>query len=373
MAPERPAFFEGQILAAADLTSAVDYSRAEAARHDRYLHDWGIADGLELTSVAKTDPAGKYVEVTLQPGMAIDGTGREIVVPAAVRLSETDFFNANGASPQAGAPYPVLLHGRDTDAPAPPVTTGACGPASPPTRTQEAYEISFGGLGAELLLDEQPAPDVTAGPGPLAGRPWEILVGFVQWDVSNKRFTAADYAGRRYAGVKADSVAARGGTLALRAQPSPVPGQPALLVGGDPPALVFGLYQGGNTVDPRLTVSAQGDVTAAGTIKGALAQGEIRVQSGTVTDGLIIPLPPGITEDQVDRGAVILHLHLTPHTPQSVSGTWYVPVECSLDANRKLTCQVMIGSGVTIPPNLVQKPGAADYLLVATVASGANP
>ena len=49
MTPERPAFFEGQILAAADLTSAVDYGRAEVARHERYLHDWGIAEGLELT------------------------------------------------------------------------------------------------------------------------------------------------------------------------------------------------------------------------------------------------------------------------------------------------------------------------------------
>ena len=113
MAPERPAFFEGQILAAADLTSAVDYGRAEAARHDRYLHDWGIAEGLELTKVP--DATGKYVEVTLGPGMAIDGTGREIVVPTPVLLNTADFFNANGASPQAGANYPVLLHGLDTD------------------------------------------------------------------------------------------------------------------------------------------------------------------------------------------------------------------------------------------------------------------
>ena len=50
MTPERPAFFEGQILAAADLTSAVDYGRGQAARHERYLHDWGIAEGLELTT-----------------------------------------------------------------------------------------------------------------------------------------------------------------------------------------------------------------------------------------------------------------------------------------------------------------------------------
>ena len=196
----------------------------------------------------------------------------------------------------------------------------------------------------------------------------------MQWDNTNKRFTAVSGAGRRYAGVKADTVAARSGTLALRAQPSPAPGQPALLVGGDPPALTFGLYKGGNTVDPRLTVSAQGDVTATGTIKGALTQGEIRVQSGTATHGVKIQLPPGITQDQVARGAVILHLHLTPHTPQSTTpGTWYVPVECSVDEERQLTCQVMVGTGSSLTGSLQPKSGAADYLIVATVASGGNP
>ena len=104
MAPERPVFFEGQILAAADLTSAVDYGRAEVARHERYLHDWGIAEGLEMTT--KPDATGKYVDVTLGAGVAIDGTGREIVVPQPVPLNTAHFFTANGASPQAKANYP---------------------------------------------------------------------------------------------------------------------------------------------------------------------------------------------------------------------------------------------------------------------------
>ncbi len=368
MAPERPVFFEGQILAAADLTSAVDYGRAEVARHERYLQDWGIAEGLVLTTTP--DATGKYVNVTLGPGMAIDGTGQEIVVTAPYQLNTADFFTANGASPQAGANYPILLHRVDSAAPAPPLTTGACGPGGQSTRTQEGFGITYGGLGAELQLDGQQVPDVSAGPGPVGGNPWEVLVGFVQWDSSAHQFTSATQQGLRYAGAKADTVSARSGTLALRSQLAAAPGQPVLTIGGDPPALTFGLYQGGNNVDPRLTVSAQGDVTATGTIKGALTQGQIRVQSGSIRDGLVIPLPEGITQDQVDRGAVILHLHLTPHTPQSSTpGTWYVPLECSVDASRQLTCQVMIGSGSTF--SVTVKPGTADYLIVATVASGA--
>ena len=314
------------------------------------------------------------MEVTLEPGMAIDGTGREIVVPAPVLLSKTDFIQVNGASPQAGAFYPVLLHGIDSDAPAPPLAIGACGPASQPTRTLEDRSGSPSAGSAPNFSSTSHryrtlAPALDPLPGG-HGRSWPVPCSGT---ARTRGSPTASGTGRRYAGVKADTVAARSGTLALRAQPSPAPGQPALLVGGDPPALTFGLYKGGNAVDPRLTVSAQGDVIATGTIKGALTQGEIRVQSGTATDGVIIPLPPGITEDQVARGAVILHLHLTPHTPQSTAqgaGTCRSNAMWTPTAGSNAWCRSRL------PMDRSSKqPGAADYLMVATVgpASGANP
>ena len=366
--PERPVYFEGQILAAADLTAAVDYGGAMAARRDRYLHDWGIAEGLEMTT--KADPTGEYVTVTLGAGIAIDGTGQQIVVPQAVPLDTNAFFTANGASPQPKAKYPILLYRIDTAAPAPAMAAGACGSGSQPTRVQEGYGLTYGALGADLTLDEQPVPDVGAGPMPPGALPWKVLVGFVQWDSTARMFTAASQDGVRYAGVKADTVAARGGTLALRSKAAVNPGQPVLTIGGDPAVLQFGLYKGDGSVDARLTVTAKGDVTAVGTVQGALNQGQIRVQSGTATHGVVIPLPEGITQDQIDSGAVILHLHLTPRTPPSTSGNWYLPLGCSVDAHRQLTCQVLPGAGTAItgPP----QPGAADYLIVATVASGAK-
>lgn len=373
MTPERPAYFEGQILAAADLTSAVDYGRGQVARHERYLHDWGIAEGLELTTAP--DSSGQYFDVTLQPGVAIDGDGREIIVPTSVLLSTAEFFIANGASPQAGANYPILLYGLDTSPPAAMLTTGACGPGGQPTRTEEGFGLTYGALGADLTLDGQQVPDVTAGPVPAAGNQWQVLVGFVQCDASGQHFTAASMAGVRYAGVKADTVSARSGTLALRSQLTATSGQPVLVVGGDPLGLTFGLYQGGSSYLSLLTVSAQGDVTAAGTIvgKGLLNQGEVLVESGTVTDGLIIPLPSGISQDQVDNGNVTVHLFLTLHTPQAAAGSWYVPVDCSVDANRQLSCQVMIGTGTVLSGvTLQQQSGAADYLIVATVAGATS-
>ena len=86
----------------------------------------------------------------------------------------------------------------------------------------------------------------------------------------------------------------------------------------------------------------------------------------------VTPLPDGITQDQVDRGAVILHLQLTLHTPQSApSGSWYGPVSCAVDDHRRLSCQVMIFSALNTNGNL--QPGVADYLVVATVADGTTP
>jgi len=369
MTPERPAFFEGQILAAADLTSAVDYGRGQAARHERYLHDWGIAEGLELTT--GPDSSGQYFNVTLNRGLAIDGTGREIIVPTSVLLSTAEFFIANGASPQAATNYPILLQGLDTSPAAAMLSTGACGPGGQATRTEDGFALTYGALGADLSLDGQQVPDLTAGPVPVTGQPWQVLVGFVQCDASGQHFTAATVAGRRYVGVKADTVSALSGTLALRSQPTATPGQPVLVVGGDPP-LTFGLYQGGSSVASLLTVSAQGDVTASGSIKGLLAQGETRIQSGTATDGLIIPLPAGISQDQIDNGNVTVHLFLTPHTPQSTPATWYVPVDCSVDTSRRLSCQVIVGASSSLTGTAQQQPGAADYLVVATVASGAS-
>src|ERR1043165_8582380 len=114
---QRPVFYEGQILGALDLEATVEYSRGQEARHERFLHTWGIADGLVLSRKPKqlelSTGTVDYVEVLLSPGMAIDGRGREIVVAEEQRLSESDFDQLNVAINDKEALYPVLLIGRD--------------------------------------------------------------------------------------------------------------------------------------------------------------------------------------------------------------------------------------------------------------------
>ncbi len=74
---ERPRFFEGQYIGAADLAAAVDYSRERVREAMLAGQSWGIAIGLDLVEV---EGAGGDTEYFVLPGLAYDGFGRPLVV-----------------------------------------------------------------------------------------------------------------------------------------------------------------------------------------------------------------------------------------------------------------------------------------------------
>lgn len=229
---ERPRFYEGQVLGAVPLNGAVEYDRGGLARHERYEHLWGITEGLELKGEDRQTTAGEaYKEVTVGPGVAVDGTGRQIVVTDTQRLSETAFRDLNIASKDADARYPVVLYGRDREATGGTSLTGACD-SGEPQRVAEEFEITFGRMADVLELDQQQTVEVATGPGGGVGStPWRVPIGFVQWDIGIQRFTAVDdSSGRRYAGVRADEVVARGGSLTLRTAARGDAGVPAVVM-----------------------------------------------------------------------------------------------------------------------------------------------
>jgi hypothetical protein len=369
--PLRPAFHEGQVLAAADLAATVGYARGVAGRHARYLHDWGIAEGLELVTEDRTDPVtnARYVEVTLSPGLAVDGTGREIVVPAPVVLSEAAFEEVNGSS-QSVEPYPVFLTAADRTPPATGPTS--CGGTAAPTRVEESYQILFGRIGDELLVTEQQPPPVGAAPADPPAR-WLVLLGFVEW--SEGHFVDVDPSARgvepQYTGVRADTVAARSGKLSLRSDATVQEGKPALvLTGGDEPTLVFGLYQGSGTVNPLMTVAANGNLTVAGSFSGRISAGSVLAASGTATDGTVLPLPSGVSPQEVADGRVALHVHVTPRIPPSDTGTeLFTPMEATVDGERRVRCRMRRYDPVTAPAVVTEQPGVVDFLVLATVAA----
>ncbi|URM88809.1 hypothetical protein LUW75_00860 [Streptomyces sp. MRC013] len=371
--PLRPAFHEGQVLSAADLTATVEYARGLAVRHARHLHEWGVAEGLGLAAEPRTDPltGARHVGVSVAPGVAVDGTGREVVVTEPVVLRESDFEEVNGADRPTDEPYPVFLTAADRR-PDRARTPVPCAGGAAGTRVEESYRILFGRLGDERLVEEQRPPATGAAPAAPPDR-WLVLLGYVRW--TDGRFsgveTRARGVGVRFTGVRADTVAARSGSLTLRTGTAAREGEPALVLsGGEQPSLVFGLYRGGGAVAPLMTVAANGNLTVEGGFSGRMPAGGTPAVSGTATDGMLLPLPSGVTPQQVADGRVAVHVLLTPRTPPPATDSTLVStVEAAVDGDRRVRCRMRLYDPLATPAGVAERPGVVDFLVLATVAA----
>jgi hypothetical protein len=361
----RPTFYEGQILAPDDLNGTLDYGRVGLAMHERYLHTPGIATGLQLTSEARATPGGvAFIAVSCAPGMAIDPSGRQIVLPEAQPLNEGLFGLLN---PDAGEDewFPVFLVGLDEEL-APTASLGGACDITAPSRVSEAFEITFGRIGEEQLLADEKAPEVGEGPGGAPGdRRSKVLLGFVKWNGNISKFSEVnpkpEGTGPAFAGVSADMVQARGGELTLRARPSTESGKPAVVVteqdGGE---LRFGLQDANGQVKPVFRVTSAGDVIADGKVKGEVPTG-VHVESGIATDGVVLPLPKEIKPEQVERDQVVVHAHVTPRF-DDLTGGFNIPLVCTVE-DRRVHCRFFDFSAGEIIP------GRCDYTLLAVVSA----
>ncbi len=79
----RVRYRERQVLRAADLQAEQDYLITARRRHNIGHHGWGIVTGLRIA----TQAAGLVVE----PGMAVDGYGRELIVDTPIKLPNNVF------------------------------------------------------------------------------------------------------------------------------------------------------------------------------------------------------------------------------------------------------------------------------------------
>lgn len=160
---QRPRFFEGQYLSADDLSAVVDYLRGAQARQALGARTWGIGIGLHLLETAAPGAPSRQ-EVILQPGWAVDGFGRQIVVQQPTRLPESLFagisFNAAIDALPAGNPMGRLVKvwlayteasGR---APAPGFET--CDSTDASARIEESFTFVVG----EFAATSQRAPVV---------------------------------------------------------------------------------------------------------------------------------------------------------------------------------------------------------------------
>ncbi len=101
-AAPRVRYREGQRLRAPDLADERAWRLEQSRRHLRAQHGWGIARGLELRRDGDV--------VVLSAGVAVDGIGRELIVPRPVRLSATALDgSAARLAPRGAAALDVWL------------------------------------------------------------------------------------------------------------------------------------------------------------------------------------------------------------------------------------------------------------------------
>jgi hypothetical protein len=79
---ERNKYFAGKLVTEKDLTDEQSYHRAGRKQHNRYLHGYGVVCGLRVVPSSTAEPKSVLVE----PGLALDPWGREIVVPEPVQF-----------------------------------------------------------------------------------------------------------------------------------------------------------------------------------------------------------------------------------------------------------------------------------------------
>lgn len=280
---ERLNYYEGEFLGAVDFAAEQEYHRDMRRRHNLGQHTWGIVTGLDLAQAPNggMDGSAAEVDVYLQPGMAVDGLGREIVVLSQAQLTAEMFaafydpnpsarpiwmyvwisyqqallqppadacssVNASNAYARIQETYTLTV----TAGGAPPVNSAIVvdgtqtTPPTEPSASSSSSSTSSGSSGSSTppdppLIplpydDSVPFQEFSTDDSTLV---WWIALGRVMWDPHNEVFlqinsdpaqaAASAGKGREYAGNVSATVYAPAGSYTIVDRNSPYPAPPS--------------------------------------------------------------------------------------------------------------------------------------------------
>jgi hypothetical protein len=265
---ERLNYYEGEYLGALDFAAEQEYHREMRRRHNVGQHTWGIVSGLDLAQIPNGQTTGglAQVDVYVQPGMAVDGFGREIVLLSRTQLTQDLFAafydpntNANPRNMYIWIAYDQQLAKLSGDACTRQNTSNPYG------RLQESFRLlatstptPVPALNDSLIIDGtamtppvEPAAPPSPAPTPTPGEidlpydgsvpyqefaqddttaHWYVLIGQVLWHPHFQVLlqTAAAASGRQYCGAVAAAIEAPNASLVIqdRMTPSPLPADP---------------------------------------------------------------------------------------------------------------------------------------------------
>lgn len=146
---ERPRYFEGQYIGAADLMAAVDYSRELAREAALAGQTWGICVGLDLVETANAEGGFDYFVL---PGFAFDGYGRPIVVLAPAPVPASLFAGMASGNQRVWIRYDE----RQTRGLRP--GWESCGSSDAYSRVRESFAIEAGPM--STLIERQSGVDI---------------------------------------------------------------------------------------------------------------------------------------------------------------------------------------------------------------------
>lgn len=124
---ERLRFFSGRLLSADDLQQEQEYFLARLRRQNRFLYGWGVVSGLSVAL------SGKGILI-IEPGLAIDCAGNEIV------LSEKSELSLKG---MAGKQYLLLKYAETHIAPTPSFSDPNDSDATEFSRVRESAQVEL--------------------------------------------------------------------------------------------------------------------------------------------------------------------------------------------------------------------------------------
>lgn len=263
-------YYERQYLGAADLEDQQTYLRDMRRRHNIGHHTWGIVIGLLLVEEPVAgDPTA--VDVFIQPGMAIDGFGREIIVMAPVKLDPLLFSSfANQQHRSVWIQFEQQLANQAQGGYA------QCNGTNQFGRIQETYKVvidpnppTHDDVSVNGILEPPGSTDLPIPPDdsiPFQEFPddnnqpsWLIQLGWVNWDGVNVKFIPTNPASRltddrSYVGAVAANIY---GPVPVPASPDPTTDAPRFVIQprilpADPDAADFAEIMGRLQVDGRL-------------------------------------------------------------------------------------------------------------------------
>jgi hypothetical protein len=185
-------YYERQFLRTQDFQDEQAYHIEMRRRHLIAQHSWGVVVGLEITR----NNSGIWF---VQPGMAVDGYGREILVfePEPLDVSQIE-SRISGDTLKVWMAYRV----EKSDRPAAGYEFCRSSSGAPDqfTRIREAFRL--------IYQNDPPSQDQTNPYPPYeplednaTAYPWPIYLGTVQWNSTDKTITGVEANKRRYVGL----------------------------------------------------------------------------------------------------------------------------------------------------------------------------